>query len=143
MVTNTKSKEGQDDLNKRLRSLKIDRGPAPSPTANNRAPKLLLLGISALIALVALGYVFLFSGTKTISVVPVRTENGAASAGERVVVGGAGGRQKSVAARIAAKQEFAGYWEYVVDDAIFTATSSRCHLSPACGSRRRIWLANV
>src|SRR6185436_1180497 len=40
-----------------------------------------------------------------------------------VVVGGAGGRSKSVAARIVAKQEFAGYWEYVVDEAIFTAPS--------------------
>ncbi len=40
---------------------------------------------------------------------------------ERVVVGGSGGRQRSVAARIAAKQEFAGNWEYVVDEAIFTA----------------------
>src|SRR5947208_864618 len=40
---------------------------------------------------------------------------------EKVVVGGAGGRQKSVAARIVAKQEFAGYWEYVLEEAIFTA----------------------
>jgi S1-C subfamily serine protease len=40
--------------------------------------------------------------------------------GERVVVGGAGGRTRSLAARIAAKQEFAGYWEYVLDQAIFT-----------------------
>jgi S1-C subfamily serine protease len=40
--------------------------------------------------------------------------------GERVVVGGAGGRTRSLAARIAAKQEFAGYWEYVLDEAIFT-----------------------
>jgi len=40
--------------------------------------------------------------------------------GERVVVGGAGGRTRSVAARIAARQEFAGYWEYVLDEAIFT-----------------------
>jgi len=47
----------------------------------------------------------------------------AASLGERVVVGGAGGRQRSVAARIVAKQEFAGYWEYVLDEAIFTAPS--------------------
>jgi hypothetical protein len=45
------------------------------------------------------------------------------SVGERVVVGGAGGRQRSVAARVVAKQEFAGYWEYVVDEAIFTAPS--------------------
>jgi S1-C subfamily serine protease len=43
-----------------------------------------------------------------------------AEVGERVVLGGAGGRTRSVAARIAAKQEFAGYWEYVLDEAIFT-----------------------
>jgi S1-C subfamily serine protease len=46
-----------------------------------------------------------------------------ASIGERVVVAGAGGRHRSVAARIVAKQEFAGYWEYVLDEAIFTAPS--------------------
>jgi S1-C subfamily serine protease len=44
-----------------------------------------------------------------------------AELGERVVVGGVGGRERSVAARIVAKQEFAGYWEYVLDEAIFTA----------------------
>jgi S1-C subfamily serine protease len=48
-------------------------------------------------------------------------QSAAASIGERVVVAGAGGRQRSVAARIVAKQEFAGYWEYVLDEAIFTA----------------------
>lgn len=41
--------------------------------------------------------------------------------GERVVVGGVGGRQRSVAAQVVARQEFAGYWEYVLDQAIFTA----------------------
>jgi S1-C subfamily serine protease len=41
--------------------------------------------------------------------------------GEQVVVAGAGGRHHSVAARVAARQEFAGYWEYVLDEAIFTA----------------------
>ena len=50
-------------------------------------------------------------------------QSSAVSVGEKVVVGGAGGRQRSVAARIVAKQEFAGYWEYVVDEAIFTAPS--------------------
>jgi S1-C subfamily serine protease len=50
-------------------------------------------------------------------------QSSAASIGERVVVGGAGGRQRSVAARIVAKQEFAGYWEYLLDEAIFTAPS--------------------
>ena len=44
----------------------------------------------------------------------------AAQTGERVVVGGAGGRTRSLAGRVAAKQEFAGYWEYVLDEAIFT-----------------------
>lgn len=43
-----------------------------------------------------------------------------AEVGERIVVGGAGGRTRSLAGRIAAKQEFAGYWEYVLDEAIFT-----------------------
>jgi S1-C subfamily serine protease len=43
------------------------------------------------------------------------------SVGEYAVVGGAGGCEQSVAARVVARQEFAGYWEYVLDDAIFTA----------------------
>ena len=43
--------------------------------------------------------------------------------GEQVVVGGAGGRKRSVAARVVSKQEFAGYWEYVLEEAIFTAPS--------------------
>jgi S1-C subfamily serine protease len=45
----------------------------------------------------------------------------AAEIGERVVIGGAGGRTRSLAGSIAAKQEFAGYWEYVLDEAIFTS----------------------
>lgn len=40
---------------------------------------------------------------------------------DRVVVGGSGGRKHSVAAKVVGKQEFAGYWEYVLDEAIFTA----------------------
>ncbi len=40
--------------------------------------------------------------------------------GSRVVAAGAGGVEHSVAAVVAAKQEFAGYWEYVLDEAIFT-----------------------
>src|SRR6201995_2027207 len=40
--------------------------------------------------------------------------------GDRVVVGGAGGRTHSVASQIVAKQEFAGYWEYLLDEALFT-----------------------
>ena len=44
-----------------------------------------------------------------------------AALGERVVVAGAGGRDGALAARVVARQEFAGYWEYVLDEAIFTA----------------------
>jgi S1-C subfamily serine protease len=40
--------------------------------------------------------------------------------GEQVITAGAGGRAHAVAARIVARQEFAGYWEYVLDGAIFT-----------------------
>ncbi len=44
----------------------------------------------------------------------------AAQVGDKVVLGGAGGRTRSVAGQISAKQEFAGYWEYVLDQAFFT-----------------------
>jgi S1-C subfamily serine protease len=44
----------------------------------------------------------------------------AARTGDLVVVGGAGGPTRSVASQIATKQEFAGYWEYLLDEAIFT-----------------------
>ena len=44
-----------------------------------------------------------------------------AKIGDPVVVAGAGGRKHSVVARVVAKQEFAGNWEYVLDEAIFTA----------------------
>ncbi|HEU4511239.1 MAG TPA: efflux RND transporter periplasmic adaptor subunit [Pyrinomonadaceae bacterium] len=85
MVTNAKSNEEQKNLNERLRSLKIDRAPSPSTSNRNRSPKLLFLGIATLLALVALGYVFLFSGTKTISAATVRVESGAASAGTSIL----------------------------------------------------------
>src|SRR6185503_17569256 len=85
MVTSPKSKDAQEDLNKRLRSLKIDRGKAPAPVSGNRTPKFLFLGIAVVLALVALGYVFLFSSATTISVAPVRVESGGASLGESVL----------------------------------------------------------
>ena len=85
MASNPKTKEDQEDLNQRLRSLKIDRGSADTPSAKNRSPKLLLFGVSAILAVLALGYVFLFSGAKTISVGAVRVETGGASPGESVL----------------------------------------------------------
>ncbi|MEZ5856408.1 MAG: S1C family serine protease [Hyphomicrobiaceae bacterium] len=43
--------------------------------------------------------------------------------GDDVVVAGLGGINNSVEANIVARQEFAGYWEYVLDQALFTAPS--------------------
>lgn len=48
-------------------------------------------------------------------------DSSAAQLGDEVVVGGAGGRQGSVAAKLVGRQEFAGYWEYVLDEALFTS----------------------
>lgn len=41
--------------------------------------------------------------------------------GDQVVFAAGGGRHHAVETRVVGRQEFAGYWEYVVDDAIFTA----------------------
>ena len=41
--------------------------------------------------------------------------------GDPVVIAGHGGSDAIVTGRIIAKREFAGYWEYVLDEALFTA----------------------
>jgi S1-C subfamily serine protease len=40
-----------------------------------------------------------------------------------VLVAGAGGRAHCVKASVVSRQEFTGYWEYIIDEAIFTAPS--------------------
>jgi len=85
MVTNPKSQEDQDDLNQRLRSLKIDRSPVVASPAKSRSPKLILLIVAVVLALAAFGYIFLFSNAKTISAASVTTDSGTASAGESVL----------------------------------------------------------
>ncbi len=42
-------------------------------------------------------------------------------AGDHAIMAAEGGRRHAIAARVVARQEFAGYWEYVLDRAIFTA----------------------
>src|SRR5207302_10633714 len=42
-------------------------------------------------------------------------------AGDRAIMAAEGGRKHAVAATVVARQEFAGYWEYLLDRAIFTA----------------------
>ena len=39
---------------------------------------------------------------------------------QEVVLAGCGGRSHALKARVVAKREFAGYWEYVLDEAIYT-----------------------
>ena len=50
-------------------------------------------------------------------------DSAGARVGEPVIFAAAGGRRQCVAAKVAGRQEFAGYWEYLLDDAIFTAPS--------------------
>jgi S1-C subfamily serine protease len=42
-------------------------------------------------------------------------------AGDRAIIAAEGGRRHAIAVRVVARQEFAGYWEYLLDRAIFTA----------------------
>lgn len=44
-----------------------------------------------------------------------------ARVGDEVIVSGNGGRRHALTARVLAKREFAGYWEYLLDEAIFTS----------------------
>jgi len=44
----------------------------------------------------------------------------ALSAGDEVFVLGHGGRSHALKAKLFAKREFAGYWEYLIEDALFT-----------------------
>ena len=43
-----------------------------------------------------------------------------ARVGEPVIFAAAGGKRHCVAGKVAGRQEFAGYWEYLLDNAIFT-----------------------
>ncbi len=80
MAINPRTQQDQEDLNQRLRSLKIDRGSARPTSANNRSPKMLLLSLSALVAVVAVGGYFYFStAAKPISVAEVKLEGGSSS----------------------------------------------------------------
>jgi len=45
---------------------------------------------------------------------------GALAVGDAVTIVSSGGKERVVEARVVAKQEFAGRWEYVLDEAVFT-----------------------
>ena len=50
-----------------------------------------------------------------------RGSSACARQGDETIVIGHGGRGHALKAKIIAKREFAGYWEYVLDEALFTA----------------------
>ena len=43
------------------------------------------------------------------------------STGDRLLVAGGGGREEAMAAQLVARQEFSGYWEYHLNEALFTS----------------------
>src|SRR5690242_13236548 len=88
MTTGLKSAQENQDLNDRLRSLRIDRTTRPAPGASNRAPKKLLLALSVLIALIAVAYVYFSASAKTVTVAEVTTESGTAASGTVLTVSG-------------------------------------------------------
>jgi S1-C subfamily serine protease len=59
-------------------------------------------------------------GKLNLPALPIETGD-APRPGDTAVLASAGGRKHALRCTIAARQEFAGYWEYLVDDAIFTA----------------------
>jgi len=57
-----------------------------------------------------------------LSVPPLQLATGVrVGAGDRAILAAAGGRRHAIAAKVVARQEFAGHWEYLLDHAIFTA----------------------
>jgi HlyD family secretion protein len=85
MVTTPKSQEEQQNLNERLKSLQIDRSAAALPTVSTRVPKTLLLVLSALMVMAAMGYFYFFSSPKSISAGEVKVENGGGSLADTVL----------------------------------------------------------
>jgi HlyD family secretion protein len=88
MAINPRTEDDQEDLNQRLRSLKIDRSSATSrsSSSNTRSPKILLLALSALVALVSVaGYLYFSTSAKSVSAAEVKVESGESSAGDTVL----------------------------------------------------------
>jgi HlyD family secretion protein len=85
MATSLKTEEEKNDLQERLRSLRIDRAPKPAQNSPNRTPKKLLLLLSVLVALFAVGYLYLFSAPKAVSEAKVKVETGGLPAGATVL----------------------------------------------------------
>ena len=48
-------------------------------------------------------------------------DSNAVEPGQACLLAASGGRHRSIETQVVGRQEFAGYWEYLIDDAIFTA----------------------
>jgi S1-C subfamily serine protease len=48
-------------------------------------------------------------------------DSNALEIGAPALLAAAGGRQRTIETQVVGRQEFAGYWEYLIDDALFTA----------------------
>jgi HlyD family secretion protein len=88
MTTGLRSATESQNLNDKLKSLRIDRSAGPPPGAANRTPKKLLLAIAALVALIAVAYAYFSASPKTVAVAEVKTESGTASGATALTVSG-------------------------------------------------------
>ncbi len=48
-------------------------------------------------------------------------DSNAVQVGQSALLAAAGGRHRAIETKVAGRQEFAGYWEYLIEDALFTA----------------------
>lgn len=63
----------------------------------------------------------LLRANKPLNVTPIKQgQSSTLKAGDPVLVAGYGGVDSAIAARVISRKEFAGYWEYLIEDAIYT-----------------------
>jgi len=60
-------------------------------------------------------------GALDLPALPMGAASGVAIGDPVVMAGGGAGRKQAVRARVVGKEDFSGYWEYYLDEAIFTA----------------------
>lgn len=59
---------------------------------------------------------------KPLNVVPLKLgQSSTVKVGDPILVAGSGGPDSAIAGRVISRKEFAGYWEYILDEAIYTA----------------------
>lgn len=90
------------------------------------ASKVMLVDVAGKVAearAVAYDYDTGFGLARALEPFPVKPlalgRSAALAVGDAVVTGGFGGAEHSVASKVVDKREFAGYWEYLLDEAIF------------------------